>query len=402
MNASASQHRASVVTAILPNSTGRVVLDEVLTPSGHAALAWHARGTLLKDNWLQRFLPPISPAKTVLQVVLPDAAKDAVMQQIVDAAKLHQQATGAVYSQSCEQLLVGADFPALTSLDAAGTGAPARPLSADLSLITCIVDRSRSDRIARAAVAAGAHGPIIFLCEGRGLRDRLGWLRITKQHDKDVLSLLCGQADVDQVFQAMAVAGDLHLPGRGFMYRVDVTEGLYNLPSLISNRHYAANVQQIINAIDHLTGHTHWRDGALQSVGSGANAAGLNFARNDTLATPDMVCLTAVVPRDAHESLIDHFLDHGVKGVNFTFARYENATVETRLGDAAISDDYAVMNAVCAARVATSVTESLRACGDAAPARELMLFVRPVQQIATYRYAPGSQPDNRIPQPAQA
>ena len=394
------QHKtASVVTAILPKSTSRTVLDGVVADSGYAALTWQARGTLLKDNWLQRFLPPISPAKSIVQMLVPDNATEALMQRIVDAANLHKQATGAVFSQSCDNVFVGLDSPALHSLaDARGERASS-DASADLSLIVCIVDKIHSDRISRAAVSAGAHGPIIHLCEGRGLRDRLGWLRITKQHEKDVLLVMTGKSDVDQVFQAMASAGDLHLPGRGFMYRMDIAEGLYNLPSLISNRHYAANVQQIINAIDHLTGHTHWRDGALRNVGTGASAVGLDGSAASFPLLDDHACLSAIVPHDKASDFIDILLDAGIKGVNFAYARYANEDIEARLGAAMISDDYAVMNAVCRHSVLAEIQKAVGSERIAEGLNDVLLFTNPVRQIASYVYRPG-QVENRAAQAA--
>ncbi|MEL7537079.1 MAG: hypothetical protein AAFZ58_06150 [Pseudomonadota bacterium] len=394
-----NNHAASVITAILPNSTNRAVLDGVLEPSGYAALTWHARGTLLKDNWLQRFLPPISPAKTMVQLLLPDEVTEPVMNRIVEAANLHKQATGAVFSQPCDGVFVGDEFPALHALKEAPPSRREHELSADLSLIVCIVDKARSDRIARAAVAAGAHGPVIYLCEGRGLRDRLGWLRITKQHEKDVLLVLCGLGDIDQVFQAMASAGELHLPGRGFMYRTDITKGLYNLPSLVSNRHYAANVQQIIHAIDHLTGHTHWRDGALRNVGAGASTVGLSMETSAFPMLRDQLCVSTVVRREQQPALIDLLLDHGIKGINFTFARFDNAAATAQLGGAKITDDYAVMNAVCARDVGMQVVAAIENHTGDAGITDLLVYVNPVRQVATYVYRPG-QADNRAPQPA--
>ena len=44
-------------------------------------------------------------------------------------------------------------------------------LSDTLSVIYCIVAHNLSDRVSRAAVNAGGHGPIVFYSEGRGLRD---------------------------------------------------------------------------------------------------------------------------------------------------------------------------------------------------------------------------------------
>ncbi|MEM1263557.1 MAG: hypothetical protein AAGH76_14235 [Pseudomonadota bacterium] len=384
-----SNQPASIVTAMLPTGVSRRVIAEVLQPAGFGALIWQARGTLLKDNWLQKYLPPISPAKKILQVLLPDNAVDSMMDAVIECANLHKQATGAVYSQPCNDVFVGKDFLNWQVSDTLPADNSQHRFSADLSLIVCIVDRARSDRIARAAVAAGAHGPVIHLCEGRGLRDRLGWLRITKQYEKDVLWVMTPAAESDQIFQSMTQAGELHLPGRGFMYQTDIHKGLFNLPSLMSNRYYAANVQQIIRAIDHLTGHAHWRDGALQNIGSGAGSAGL-AAPSQSILT-DQYCLSAVVRRHEHPALVDLLLDNGAKGVNFTFGRLEEAQAAQTptVAGAQIADQYGVINSVSDAATIARMAAAIEDSASAAGIDDVLAYVNPVERVATYVYQPG-------------
>ena len=57
-----NETRLSTVHAVLPNSTARRVLETLTTR--RSALVWQARGTLLRDDWTKRWLPPISPLKT--------------------------------------------------------------------------------------------------------------------------------------------------------------------------------------------------------------------------------------------------------------------------------------------------------------------------------------------------
>lgn len=288
-------HPYSTVTAILPDLTADKVAHEVVAADGTSALLWQARGTLLRDNWWDRWVPPVSPGKTVMQMLVPAAEVRRVVGTISDAAKLHQQASGAVFSTPCDHVYLGAGYHAWPQPDSPpGAVANTAGLREKLSVIFCTVDHERSDRVARGAIDAGAHGPIVYYVEGRGLRDRLGWLRITKNAEKEVLMVIADEADVEEVFDAMAKAGALHLPGRGFMYRLSIDTGLFNLPSRLSHHHYAANMQQIITAIDHLAGHTHWRDQTVFSVGGNGKGIGLQAPVNPDAGT-DHVCITATV-----------------------------------------------------------------------------------------------------------
>ncbi|MEM8547621.1 MAG: hypothetical protein AAGF46_05600, partial [Pseudomonadota bacterium] len=68
---------ACAVTAILPEHRLQDVIEEVISPLGLKALSWRARGTLLKDSWLQRFLPPISRrARTIANAIFEGIAAD--------------------------------------------------------------------------------------------------------------------------------------------------------------------------------------------------------------------------------------------------------------------------------------------------------------------------------------
>ncbi|MEM7610472.1 MAG: hypothetical protein AAF270_02260, partial [Pseudomonadota bacterium] len=245
------------------------------------------------------------------------------------------------------------------------------------------------DRIARAAIAAGAHGPVVYLAEGRGLRDRLGWLRITKTHEKDVLLVLCTKAETEAVFHVMAQAGELSKPGRGFMYRVNVDEGIFNLPSRVSSHHYAANVQQIINAIDYLSGHTHWRDGGVRPVGAGAQSAGLGINSTDALTLAQQQCLSAIVPRHDHDAVIEYLLDCGAKGVNFNFAQLQHSSRSAADSGLRIQEDYALMQCVADQKVIRAILDNAHGAQLPTSGEDWLLYANDVADCATYVYRPG-------------
>ena len=271
----------STVVAILPEAHMQATVAE-LNAAGHNVLRWHARGTLQDNRWYRRFLPAISPEKGALRLLLPNSEVEQAMRIIINRANLHRQSTGAIYSIPCQEGFVGDDFQSSCSLDKAVACDATASLKENLNVIHCIVEKNQTEQIAAAAIAAGAHGPVVHYSEGYGLRDRLGWLRITKQADKEVLTVIVDNANTENVFAAMAGAGQLHLPGRGFMYQMPVTKGLFNLPSHVDSKRYPANMQQIIGAIDHLMGDDHWRDQTVFELEGSGKSAGLGFLASES------------------------------------------------------------------------------------------------------------------------
>ena len=91
-------------------------------------------------------------------------------------------------------------------------------------------------------------------------------------------------ADVENVFDAMANAGKLHLLGLGFMCQLPVHNGLFNLPSHFDSHKRDASMQQVISAIGHLMGDNHWRDQTVFDVAGTGKSAGLSLVDKEPSA----------------------------------------------------------------------------------------------------------------------
>ncbi len=392
----AQTHAVSMVTAVLPSNNVDAVSKEVLREPGSSALVWKARGTLLRESWLKRWLPPISPAKTMMQFLVPNSEVASLVSRIVERGRLHQQAAGAVFSTPCEHAYFGSGYHAWPERHGAGLSETSHSLTENLNIIYCIVGHHLSDRVSKAAIAAGAHGPIVHYSEGRGLRDRLGWLRITKEHEQEVLMVIADENDADQVFDAMAKAGELHLPGRGFMYRMIIDRGMFHLPSVVSHHHYDANMQQIINAIDHLTGHTHWRDQSVFDVGGEGRGVGLeDLAAERRLK--DQICLSAIARREDCPALIDMLLDAGAPGLNFNHARFTASESSTGLAGTRLNEEYGMLRCITSQVVAEAICETVERDAEAKGLDDLSIITNQVPSVATY--VPGKK-DFRKPRVA--
>jgi len=379
------KHELSVVTAVLPNSTANRVVESAVAEEGSTALLWKARGTLLHDHWLKRWLPPIGPVKSMLQLLVPQAEVDRLVSTIVEKGKLHHQATGAVFSTPAEHVYLGSEFQAWPSRAvASSSGRGQHAMRENLNVIYAIVAPEASDRVSKAAIKAGAHGPIIYYGEGKGLRDRLGWLRITKEPVKEVLMVITDKADVEEIFDAMAQAGELHLPGRGFMYRLSIDKGMFNLPSRISHHHYAANMQQIIHAIDHLSGHSHWRDQTSFDIGGQGRGAGLDFLKASAVQLDHQICLTAVVKRDDIHDLMTLLLNAGAPGLNVSYARLFSKTEADHIAGARINEEYGMLRCIVDESLGQQLCHAIEANAEGQGLRDICVTVTNVGRVATY------------------
>ncbi len=387
----------SSVTAVLPASSVSAVSDALHDELNIGGLLWEGRGTLLSEQWWRRWVPPISPAKTLLHLLTPSAQVEAIERTVIQHARLDKQSTGAVFSNPCSQMYFGRGFDRWVDAEASTPATPSSAaLTEELSAIYCIVGHKDSDRVSHAAIHAGAHGPVVFYSEGRGLRDRLGWLRITKEHEKEVLLVIAEEDQADTIFDAMADAGQLHLPGRGFMYRVPISKGMFNLPSRMTHHHHEASMQQIIHAIDHLSGHQHWRDQSVFDVQGKGRATGLAELPK-TIELHNQACLSIIVHRDEASPLIDTLLDAGAPGLNFNYTRFSHET-DNQSANTHFSDEYALLRCITLDETAQDICKRLEET-EAHNLGRFCAYLNPAPRVATY--VPGKT-DYRSPQVATA
>ena len=378
------KHHVSLITAVLPNSSIDLVLEDLVKERNTNVLLSKARGTLLHEHWWKSWLPPISPSKTMLRMIVPAHDVDPIVSSIIVNGRLNQQALGAVFSTPSNCAYIGSDFHQLNE-DKNYSETDSHKLSETLSTIFCSVSHQLSDRVGKAAIRAGAHGPIVYFAEGRGLRDRLGWLRVTKDSEQEVLMVIADDTDVENIFDAMAKAGEFHLPGRGLMYRLPIDKGMFNLPSRVSNHHYQANTQQIINAIDHLTGHTHWRDQSIFEVGKEGKGVGLDFLQADSSELSDQVCFSAIANRDQSQELIDLMLDAGAPGMNITYSRFiEKGSDNHKLAHANITKEYAAIRCILDQSSAEMVANSIESNAEKRGIQDLCVLAHEATRVAKY------------------
>lgn len=377
----------SLVTAILPRHNSTRVIDAVLAQGNRNILALNARGTLIKERWYQSFLPVMNPEQEVVQILTPESEVDHVMRQIVSSGRLQLAGAGAIYSIKCDNIAVSKGYPLWEEQDHETQLEEKTHLSfkKDLTGIFCIAEGQMTETIARAAVQTGGPGPTISYCLGRGIRDRLLLLRIAKSAEKEFIQTVVENCDADPVFNAMANAGRIDEPGRGFIYRVPIEKGLNNIASVFGMARHSASFQQIVAAIDDIKGDRHWRDQSvldMDNSGGGFGFGGGKLKQRKYLE--DFTMLTCVAKRTATETLTDAALSAGAPGVSISYGRYiESEAAHTSAG-VRLNRERGIIKSVLPPSKIGPIREAIQRAAADNDIDELCFYTHPVSKGLTY------------------
>ena len=93
-----------------------------------------------------------------------------------------------------------------------------------MQLIVGVVQRGKADGPLKAALKVGAKSAVAFFGRGMGIRERLGWLGLAVQPEKEILMVVVPEALADEVVRAMVRAGNLDQPGVGFLFVLPVEQ----------------------------------------------------------------------------------------------------------------------------------------------------------------------------------
>ena len=106
----------------------------------------------------------------------------------------------------------------------------------DVSMITCVVQRGKAEGVVQAAQDAGAHGATIYFGNGTGVRERLGLLGLAVGVEKEIITILVGDDQLDRVFEKMYFAAELDLPGGGIIYVTKLDKAATFVPKEVIDR----------------------------------------------------------------------------------------------------------------------------------------------------------------------
>lgn len=219
----------------------------------------NARSSMLK----RRFLIPgysVTNERLVVYKFYIDPKEELfVLRDLILSLELYTPGNGSIYTE--EITLVGSnDFSYKYKHDAdSNVSDLQRGLMHDLEVLNCIVCRGDAEKIVQLLISQGYLSPVITYGVGIGLRKHLGLIRIAIPPEKELFQVVVHEKDADIVDSYIRRVGKFHLPGRGFIFRHPIHLAKLNTRTLMGEPHHLASMDQIINAIDEVKGHSDWR-----------------------------------------------------------------------------------------------------------------------------------------------
>jgi nitrogen regulatory protein PII len=359
-----------LVTAILPKESAMNVYDKAIPPFIHTDILTSARGVYHKDKWYQQFLPSISPEQTVLEMLVPDHYAPSLMDNIATDANLHNLGTGAVYSVKCGKVLFlnNPDF----SQSIPNLSSDTIHFKRNLKAIFCVIQKNRAEAVAIAAMRSGSPGPTITYGSGRGVRDKMGLLRIAISPEKEFIRVVVDHYDADVVFEAMVRQGKIDTPGMGFIYMVDVDAGLVNISSHMYAKNELAHLRQIIKSIDELKGSNAWR------------TQGGNNPKKERKILKNITCLTCVTERDKSDSLVKAALNNGASGANITFGIERGADMQQLVSKVFVNREMEIIEMNVSNDMVENIIETMMETAESENNQEIYFYTRDVNKALTY------------------
>lgn len=304
----------------------------------------------------------ISPAIEKIMLYAESKHTHNIIQTCIQQSGIGHSSFGAVIHTSPVKLLASAenlatnfsvtanaacDFPVTAKSPVQFAGEPF-PLQKNLRLITCICQRGKADKIARAAVNAGSTAPIIYFAKGHGVRERMGLLRIALNPEKELINVITGEMEAFHVYDAMVDAGSFYTPGMGYIYITDIQEGYVNLHSTLSDSHTEATVEQIVKAIDDIKGTKNWR---LSKTGF----TSVSKAQRPTRY--DLINLKVITRRELGDEFVDLAFAAGVPGASRYYASLVGSQKVRCLTGKVINDEREIIDFNLPAETAALLVE---------------------------------------------
>ena len=141
-------------------------------------------------------------------------------------------------------------------------------------------------------------------------------------------------------------------------------------------------MQQIIHAIDQLSGQKHWRDQSAFYVQGQGRAAGLS-AISKIVEQRNKVCLSVLVERDSSMAVMDTLLDAGAPGLNLNQAKYRSKTPTMARDAQSFSREFTKIRSIVDADVAQSICKKLEDC-ETHQQSNFCAYITPATRVATY------------------
>jgi nitrogen regulatory protein PII len=101
----------------------------------------------------------------------------------------------------------------------------------EVSLITCVVQKGMADAINQSLLDAGVQGATVHQGVGTGIRERMGFLGVAVEVEREIVSVLVAKDQMTRIFERMFLAGRLDTPGMGYIYATPLVQAATYIPA---------------------------------------------------------------------------------------------------------------------------------------------------------------------------
>jgi len=101
----------------------------------------------------------------------------------------------------------------------------------EVSLITCVVQKGMADVINQSLLDAGVQGATVHQGVGTGIRERMGFLGVAVEVEREIISVLVAKDQMVRIFERMYLAGRLDTPGMGYIYATPLVQAATYIPA---------------------------------------------------------------------------------------------------------------------------------------------------------------------------
>lgn len=379
MSSFTKQSNYSLVNVVVPKHTRTKVVKSIGSLGARNIIRITARGTQVQEGaWYTKMFPAPAPELENIQVLVPDSEVDGFFEKVISDSNM-SKTNGVIYCIPCLDIDYSSEFP-VWEVDETKNIVNASETSFEKHLtgIFCIIERDGAEAMAKGAIQSGAHGPVVTFAEGRGLRDKITLLRLTKTADKEFVQVVVDDTDLDLVFAEMAREGKITEPGRGFLYTTPVKKAYINLPGVKEETKHSASMQQLIAAVDELKGSREWRKRDTEEYESkGGGSKKMVFLEN-------LVSLTCITPREHSDALIDAALDAGAPAASIGYGSMKDVPSEEGADLAKINREWGFIYLALAPGKVDSIKEAIKSKAESSGNKEVCFYTFPVPKALTY------------------
>ena len=362
----------SLVTAILPMAKANSILDKTISEFSKTGILLHSRGTLQKEKWYKKLKPAVSPEQTIVELLVKDNYVDALMNSITIAGRFHKEGSGAVYCINCEKaafLNAPSDLRVINQSDEERIN-----FKSDMVGIFCIAQHGKSEAIAQAAMSEGAPGPTVVFGQGRGIRERLGLLRIAISPEKDLIRVVVDDYDAEAVFEAMVIEGRLDTPGMGFIYSMPIDKSFVSMAFVDAGGAELASSHQIIKAIDDLQGGAGWRTHTTD---------GRTNIESRKLLT-GLSRVTCVTERGKGEKMVEAAINTGAPGASISYGTMLGAEEKLTGTDISLAREMEIIEMTIPPKIEDDIIKVMTDSALENANNNVFFYTKPVPKALTY------------------